>query len=148
MALHFVSTSVLSSNDGIEFNHEIQKETEEQRKARLRREEAASKPLYIQLQEREAEKQAEYDATTKMLFAPPRAMDEEDEQFYSKLRDAQEKNRKKQEEEERALLTAFRSIQDEEKKGLKPVLNFSKAQTKNKEVLEPKGMHHSDPGID
>ena len=137
MALHFVSTSVLSSNDGIEFNNEIQKESEEQRKARLKREEAAAKPLYIQLQEREAEKQAEYDANTKKLFAPPRAIDEEDEQFYSKLRDTQEKNKKKQEEEERALLSAFRSQQDSEKKAVHPVVNFSKASTKNKTSLEP-----------
>ena len=139
MALHFVSTSVLSSSDGIEFNNETQKESEEQRKVRLKREEAASKPLYLQLQEREAEKQAEYDAMTKKLFAPPRAMDEEDEQFYSKLRDTQERNRRKQQEEERALLAAFRSNQDAEKKALHPGVNFNKTQTKNKDLREPQG---------
>lgn len=140
MALHFVSTSVLSSNDGIEFNNEVQKETEEQRKARLQREAAASKPLYLQLQEREAEKQAEYEANTKKLFAPPRAMDEEDELFYSKLRDTQDKNKRRQEAEEQELLAAFRAHKEKETALKTPVLSHGKGSSKAKDSMAPQGI--------
>lgn len=36
MSLHFVSTSVLTSSDGIDFNNETQTESEESRAARLK----------------------------------------------------------------------------------------------------------------
>ena len=36
MALHFVSTTILSSSDGIDFNEEKHQETEETKAARLK----------------------------------------------------------------------------------------------------------------
>jgi hypothetical protein len=68
MALHFVSTAVLSSEDGIEFSKEIQLETEEARKTRQAAENASKRPLYMQLAEQQDKKQAEYDANTKAMF--------------------------------------------------------------------------------
>jgi hypothetical protein len=102
MALHFVKTSVLSSEDGIDFGKEVQLDTEEARKARREAENASRKPLYQQLADQRAKMQEEYDANTKKIFgtlmnyrvfryahynnrifyfqmkAPPKALDEED----------------------------------------------------------------------
>jgi exoribonuclease II len=78
MALHFVSTSVLSSEDGIEFQKEVQLETEEAKKAKKEAERQANQPLYLQLQAQKDKKQEEFDANTKKLFAPPKAIDEEE----------------------------------------------------------------------
>lgn len=68
MALHFVSTSVLRSEDGIGFDKEEKKETEETKLARVRADQASRKHLYEQLAEQEQLKQAEYDANTKAMF--------------------------------------------------------------------------------
>lgn len=68
MALHFVSTTVLSSEDGIGFSKEVALETEEARKARIDAEKAANRPLFMQLAEQQDKKQAEYDANTKKMF--------------------------------------------------------------------------------
>ena len=68
MALHFVSTSILSSADGIGFDKEEVKESEETRNARIAAERAAAKPLYEQLAAQQDKKQAEYDAQTKLIF--------------------------------------------------------------------------------
>ncbi len=68
MALHFVSTSVLSSDNGIDFTKEVQLETEEAKRLRLANEAAARKPLYLQLAEKKELQQAEYDANTKKMF--------------------------------------------------------------------------------
>ena len=72
MSLHFVSTSILTSSDGIDFNSEVHQESEEQRVERMKKESNASKPLFMQLADREEEKKAEYDAMTKKIFAPPK----------------------------------------------------------------------------
>ena len=68
MALHFVSTSVLSSENGIDYSKEVQLETEEAQKLRRAEEAAAKKPLYLQLAEKKELAQAEYDANTKKMF--------------------------------------------------------------------------------
>ena len=68
MALHFVKTSVLSSEDGIDFGKEVQLDTEEARKARREAENASRKPLYQQLADQRAKMQEEYDANTKKIF--------------------------------------------------------------------------------
>ena len=68
MALYFVSTSVLSSEDGIGFEKEVKKTTESDadKAAKIAIENA--KPLYEQLAEQNSKKQAEYDAMTKLIF--------------------------------------------------------------------------------
>lgn len=68
MALHFVSTSVLSSSDGIGFEKEEMKESEETRAAKVAADRAAAKPLFEQLADQQDKKQAEYDANTKLIF--------------------------------------------------------------------------------
>lgn len=78
MALHFVSTSILSSEDGIDFSKETQVESEEARKLRLEKEKSAAKPLYLQLAEQQEKQQQERDQITKMIFAPPKALDDEE----------------------------------------------------------------------
>lgn len=78
MALHFVSTSVLTSEDGIDFSKETQLETEEAKKIRLEREKVGSKPLFMQLAEQQDKQQLERDKITKLIFAPPKGLDEEE----------------------------------------------------------------------
>lgn len=66
MALHFVSTSVLSSSDGIAYEKEDVKNTEETRLAKIAQQKE-SKPLYQQLAEQKEIKDAEYEANSKLL---------------------------------------------------------------------------------
>ena len=68
MALQFVSTSVLSSADGIAFESEEKKDSEEVRKAKAAATAAENKPLFEQLADNQAKKQEEYDANTKLIF--------------------------------------------------------------------------------
>lgn len=104
MALQFVKTSVLSSEDGIGFSKEETVESDEAKQIRLASERAAIKPLYEQLAEQKEKKQQEYDANTKLMFAPPKALDDEE---YSFLQSIQETQLRKQEqrfnEEQRAI---------------------------------------------
>ena len=71
MALHFVSTSVLSSSDGIAFENEEKKDSEEVRQAKAAAIAAENKPLFEQLADLKAKKQEEYDANTKLIFGAP-----------------------------------------------------------------------------
>ena len=66
MALHFVATSVLTSEDGIGFEKEVQLESDDARKSKA--EAIKVKPLFEQLAEQNAKKQEEYDAMTKLIF--------------------------------------------------------------------------------
>mmetsp|Transcript_23879 Transcript_23879/g.35036 ORF Transcript_23879/g.35036 Transcript_23879/m.35036 type:complete len:200 (+) Transcript_23879:32-631(+) len=109
MALHFVSTSVLSSSDGIGYEKEEKKETEDTRAARIAAERAASKPLFEQLAEQQEKKQAEYDANTKLIFAPPKALDEEDVEYFQHMEQLRKQQMTKQKEEEEKELAVFRS---------------------------------------
>jgi hypothetical protein len=68
MALHFVSTSVLSSKDGFSFENEEKKDSEEVRLAAAAAAAADKKPLFEQLNDLKNRKQEEYDANTKLLF--------------------------------------------------------------------------------
>ena len=78
MALHFVSTTILTSDDGIEFKKEVQLETEEAKRIRIDRERVAQRPLFMQLAEQQEKLQAEKDKITKLIFAPPKALDDEE----------------------------------------------------------------------
>jgi hypothetical protein len=120
MALHFVSTSILSSSDGIDYNDETHRESEESRTARLKAETGASKPLYMQLADREEEKKADYDAMTKKIFAPPRALDEEDCAFYTNLEENKERLAKIRKADEKLALAAFRAHRAEEAVSAQP----------------------------
>ena len=68
MALHFVSTAILSSTDGIGFETEVKKDSEEVRIAKQAAIAAQNRPLFEQLADQELKKQSEYDANTKLIF--------------------------------------------------------------------------------
>lgn len=68
MAINFVSTSILSSTDGIAFEKDEIKDTEEVKKIKLESEKGLVKPLYEQLAIQQAKKQEEYEANTKKIF--------------------------------------------------------------------------------
>jgi hypothetical protein len=85
MTLRFVKTSILSSEDGIDFDKETAVESEEVLKARKEAEAAANKPLYQQLADIRDRKQEEYDANTKAMHAPPKGLDEDDIAFFQDL---------------------------------------------------------------
>lgn len=92
MTLRFVKTSILSSEDGIDFGKEVSYnlkyllayckrvtfckkvavESEEATAAKIAAERASAKPLYQQIAEIKERKQQEYDENTKKIFAPPK----------------------------------------------------------------------------
>ena len=95
MTLRFVKTSILSSEDGIDFGKEVSYmiklfksflnilyivccyikvavESEETKAAKIAAEKASAKPLYQQIAEMKERKQQEYDENTKKIFAPPK----------------------------------------------------------------------------
>lgn len=85
MALHFVSTSVLVSEDGVDFGKETHLESAEVRKSKELANKSVHKPLYLQLAENNVKKEEEYDLNTKKMFAPPKALDDEDIEFLNQL---------------------------------------------------------------
>jgi predicted patatin/cPLA2 family phospholipase len=95
MSLRFVKTAVLSSEDGVDFSKETTIENEETRLARLEAERASRKSLYEQLEEQKQKKQADYEAVTKQIFAPPKALDDEEFDFLQSL--SNQKSRKEEE---------------------------------------------------
>lgn len=68
MALHFVKTAVLSSENGIDFGTEVAVESDETRKAKLDAEAASRKPLFQQLADIRDRKQDEFDENRKKIF--------------------------------------------------------------------------------
>lgn len=108
MTLRFVATTVLSSKDGIDFSNEVAIESEEAKIARLAAERASHRPLYEQLAEQRQKKQDEYDANTKLIFAPPKALDEEDVFFLRNLESQQQESKLQQKEEEARAIEEFR----------------------------------------
>lgn len=108
MTLRFVKTSVLVSEDGLDFSKETAVESEEARAARLARESAANKPLYQQLADIKQRKQDEYDANTKLLFSAPKALDEDEYYFLESLKDSQASAERLNKEEEEKALEQFR----------------------------------------
>lgn len=108
MTLRFVKTSILSSNDGIDFGTEVAVESDEVRKTRLEAEAASNKPLYQQLADIRDRKQLEYDENTKKIFAPPKGLDEEDIEFFNEMDDAKARTEDTNKRQEQAELEAFR----------------------------------------
>lgn len=107
MALHFVSTSVLTSSDGIAFEHEEKKDTLDVRNAAKTND--TSRPLFEQLAEQNDKKQAERDAITKLIFAPPKALDDEEVEFYNDLEERQKQLKELRKATEEEELKHFRS---------------------------------------
>lgn len=68
MSLHFVSTSVLSSTDDGIYSEQLKENDDEVLQSKVAASKSSQKPLFEQLAEQAAKKQAEYDATSKLLF--------------------------------------------------------------------------------
>lgn len=146
MALHFVSTSVLSSEDGIGYEKEVVKDTQETRSAKAAADAASNKPLHQVLAEAAEAKQADYDAKTKELFgifhclivgiacthhlvfriAPPKALDEEDVNFLESEHEKQLKAKRLRATVEKEELDSFRASQ-RAAQHTPQVVNFSAA---------------------
>ncbi|KAJ8611955.1 hypothetical protein CTAYLR_004395 [Chrysophaeum taylorii] len=79
MAVRFVKTEILSSNDGLSHGESKTLETEEVLAAKRG---GSGKTLFEQLEEHKARQQEAYDANTRLIFAPPQSLDNEDVAFF------------------------------------------------------------------
>lgn len=111
MTLRFVKTSVLTSDDGIDFSNETSLETDEARKARQEADSSSNKPLFQQLADLRDRKQLEYDENTRKIFAPPKGLDEDDLQFFQDLEDSDNRAKQERVKHEELELQAFRQAQ-------------------------------------
>lgn len=111
MSLNFVSTSVLTSEDGIAYSTETAIPSEEAQANRLKQQSSNGKSLYEQLEERKLLKEEEYNNNTKLIFAPPRALDEEDVEFFEDLNENKNRELLMRKEKERRELELFRQAQ-------------------------------------
>jgi hypothetical protein len=109
MSIGFVSTSVLESKDGIDFNEEKRIESEEVLAAEKRAREAANKPLWQQLAEREEEKEAKFEAVRKAIYAPPKGLDEEEFAYLAGVEQQREEKEAQSKQWEEKELEAFAS---------------------------------------
>ncbi|CAM9413964.1 unnamed protein product [Chrysoparadoxa australica] len=107
----FVSTSVLQSSDGIDFDKEERVESAEVKEAERRAREAANKPLWAQLAEREEKRQQEQDAITKAIFAPPKSLDEDESRYLNEVEDERKKKKEQQAEWEGEQVRKFAAAQ-------------------------------------
>lgn len=53
----------------------------------------SNRPLYEQLEDEKEKKQAQYDAVTKAMFAPTKALDEEEAEHYNEVEDKKKNDR-------------------------------------------------------
>lgn len=109
MSLQFVKSAVLTSDNGIDFSKEEVLETDEVIRARQAAERASHKSLYEQLADRKEKQQAEYDANTKLLFAPPKAIDEEEYTFLQSVEDQRQRTEFERKLKEEKALEEFRN---------------------------------------
>jgi len=109
MAIHFVSTSILSSTDGVDFSTEVSIDTEEGKRARA---DAAKgdNSLYDQLEERKKAKDEEYETNGKLMRGT-KGMDEEDLEFFEDLAEKEAKARASTQHQENEALQQFREAQ-------------------------------------
>jgi thiol-disulfide isomerase/thioredoxin len=84
----------------------------------------SSKPLFEQLEEEKDKKQAQYDAMTKMMFAPTKALDEEEAEHFNAVEDRKRNDRILLKMQEDSELDSFKYERlsktvsvDEKKKG-------------------------------
>jgi hypothetical protein len=99
MSSGFVKTSMLEGGDN-SLGDEIRLETDDVKRQEFRNAQAAARPLYEQLEEQREKKEAEYDATTKAMFAPTKALDEEEAQHMNDVEDRKHNNRMLQKTQE------------------------------------------------
>lgn len=135
MTLRFVKTSVLSSSDGIDFSNEVAVESEETKMARVAAERAAARPLFEQLAEQRQKKQDEYDANTKLMFAPPKSLDAEDITFLQGVQDSQQAIQRRRKEEEELALEQFRAATRKEAPAHVPVVHTVKVAVPEKKAV-------------
>ena len=83
MSIQFVSTSVLESEDGVDFGKETASATggDLNKQRQQRRNQDGS--LYEQLAARKDEKQGEFDKTGELLRAPTSGLDQDDVDFFN-----------------------------------------------------------------
>ena len=86
MSINFVKTSILISEDGLDFNKEESTENDEERRKRQLKENARNKSLYEQLADKKALKQEEYDENRKLLFGTAK-LDEDDVNYYNEVQE-------------------------------------------------------------
>lgn len=137
MTLRFVKTSILTSSDGIDFSNEQQLEGEEARKKRLAQEAAAVKPLYQQLAELKAQQQLEYDENTKLIFAPPKALDEDEIEYLKEIEDSDAQRKAQISEIEKGELAAFREAQRADHSAAPALKLFPTASRDTKPTAKP-----------
>ena len=93
MSIHFISTTILSSEDGVDFNKEIS--VKESTRARSDTANAPQKPLAQIIAERKAKKEDEYESTGKAMRAPAPGLDDDDDLDYSR-RNREEKSKEEE----------------------------------------------------
>jgi len=80
MAIKFVKTEILSSADGVSMGESKRLESPEADEALKLN--GRGKSLFEQLSEQKDKEQESYDATTKLIFAPPKGLDDEEVAFF------------------------------------------------------------------
>ena len=85
MALNFVATSVLSSNNGVDHDTETILESEEAARLRLNAKSGGMKSLHEQLADKQALKDEEYEMNAKALRAPQVGLDEDDLEYFREI---------------------------------------------------------------
>eukprot|EP00750_Incisomonas_marina_P011710 INCI16406.3.p1 GENE.INCI16406.3~~INCI16406.3.p1 ORF type:complete len:175 (+),score=45.75 INCI16406.3:300-824(+) len=115
-ASNFTSAAILKADDGV--NWTTQTQTDEQKKAAAaattRRDlvgDGTRKTLYDQLQENKEKWQEEFDENTKKIYAPPKALDEEDVQFFDEQYASQKEKERLKKEQALVDLLDFKSAQ-------------------------------------
>jgi hypothetical protein len=111
MAIRFVATGVLESEDGISFNIDTPLETQEEIEKRRQRETSDARPLYQQLEEQKAKKLEEEEAKRRAIFAPPKGLDEDDIEYFKEVEAQKEKMKGTRAANEEKLLENFRNKQ-------------------------------------
>ena len=111
MAIRFVATGVLESEDGISFNVDTPLETQEEIEKRRQRETSDAKPLYQQLEEQKAKKLEEEELKRKAIFAPPKGLDEDEIEYFNEVEAQKEKIKGTRAANEEKLLENFRNKQ-------------------------------------
>ena len=112
MAIHFVSTSILRSEDGVEFSKEISIESEDVKVARANASSRSDKSLYDQLEERKKVKDDEYETNGKLMRSV-KGIDEEDVDFFQDLAETEAKARAATQNRDDEALQKFRVAQSQ-----------------------------------
>jgi len=107
MSSGFVKTAVLEGGDSC-LGNETRIESEDVKRQEFRNAQAAARPLYEQLEENREKKEAEYDAVTKAIFAPTKALDEEEAQHMNDIEDRKRTDRMLQKTQEDKELDEFK----------------------------------------